>query len=232
VNCLNPPHHIFKAADYVDLNALIGERVDELSGLPVRVSYMSFLRDPRLHRRYAAVVLGNNETSGWGKSSLAESSARAWCLDRCERNGLPLESAMYLRVNSIDSIRAHQKSIDGIGTFIFDEVVLADRSQVQHMSENGVKSLLDVTRPADLRAREHQVILPADVPRIFTANSGSLEEWLGDVVVHIRDCIPIFRRAFVFVMTQRQLRESAVLAIRPVAGQSGGAMDSNVLGFF
>ena len=83
LSALNPPFHIFKSADYENLDKLVGTRTDELTGEVIQTSYMEYLRNPLLHGRYACIIFGGNNTSGWGKSSLAESSAVAWSLDRC-----------------------------------------------------------------------------------------------------------------------------------------------------
>ena len=144
---------------------------------------------------------------------------------------MPLEQAAFFKCNSLDSLRAQAKELRPGRPVIGDELQIADRVQIQYMSEAGIKALLNVARPADLRAREHQVVLHARTPRVFTCNCETLEEWVGDRA-DLRDCIPIFRRAFVFKCEQRHLKLSSVLALRTQRSEEDDNSKGSAMHFF
>ena len=54
----------------------------------------------------------------------------------------------------------------------------------------------------DIAANYKNVDIPPHTPTIFTANAETLDEWMGD---NFKDCLPILRRFFVFILIPNPL---------------------------
>ena len=65
------------------------------------------------------------------------------------------------------------------------------------MSENMMKVLMAPTAPGSIRCRNADLVLPAGVPRLFTANAETAQEWVGN---RLKWTEPIQRKTVVFVV--------------------------------
>ena len=81
--------------------------------------------------------------------------------------------------------------------WIVDEMMPADGSQTVYMSENMMKTFLTPLAPASIRCRNSDLVLPAGMPRIITANATSAEERCGYCCKWSK---PLERKSIVFVI--------------------------------
>jgi len=88
---------------------------------------------------------------------------------------------------------------------VIDEFNPADSTQAIYMSENLMKVLLSPQVPGSVRCRNDDKMLPIGLPRIFTGNAESVEEWCG---YRCRWSEPLQRKAIVFNITQPLCKES------------------------
>jgi len=195
VSVIDPVEKIFPADAFIDFRQIIGTRFDDITQTTIEVTLYDYVMKPQHHCNHAALFLGGPHTTGFGKTRAAMRIAWMWAKQYAEANGEDPLDAYFLKYNDIDSVRAGQRYMRQGKPIIFDEMDMKDQSQVQYMSENGVKILGDVGTSGNMRARNKNVSFAAQQPRIITANSTTLEEWLGDRMPVV---LPMFRKFFVF----------------------------------
>jgi hypothetical protein len=184
--------------DYVGLEFLVGTSIDPVSGRPVTANFAAFLRDPELHLRYSAVLLGR---AGMGKTPLAISfCAYAAVAYQSHHYGTPAEKACFIVANTIDMLKECTTSGQWrpYTPLFLDEFEAADVRQQGLLGENSLKVLVDVMSGGTIRARYHDVAIPPACCRIFASNVGSSDEWLQHLGCHEEHRAAILKRTMFF----------------------------------
>ena len=190
---------------FQNLDNLFGTRVDEWTGELVSVTWKQFMSNPELFENHCAVILGSNETSGFGKSALAVRSALNMGKAMAMQRGLPASDGRCITRNSIEACRGLH---DLRWPLVVDEFSPTDGSQAKHWSLDIAKVIGNMAMARDIRANYKNVDIPPHTPTIFTANAGSLDKWMGD---DFKDCLPILRRFFVFILTPDPLNTNRMI---------------------
>jgi hypothetical protein len=211
---------------------LVGTRIDEWTGQQVQVTWTEFMSNPEYFENHCAVILGSNETSGFGKSALAVRSALNMGKAMAMQRGLPASEGRCITRNSLEACRSLH---DLRWPLVIDEFSPTDGSQAKHWSLDIAKIIGNMAMARDIRANYKNVDIPPHTPTIFTANAATLDEWMGD---GFKDCLPILRRFFVFILDpgplfptrmviQEKLKEH-LAAIRK-GGGSGSEITKNCM---
>jgi hypothetical protein len=178
---------------------LVGTRVDEWTGQKVSITWKEFMSNPEYFENHCAVILGSNETSGFGKSALAVRSALNMGKAMAMQRDLPASDGRCITRNSIEACRTLH---DLRWPLVIDEFSPTDRSQAKHWSLDIAKVMGNMTMARDIAANYKNVDIPPHTPTIFTANAATLDQWMGD---NFKDCLPILRRFFVFILDPNPL---------------------------
>jgi hypothetical protein len=184
--------------DYVGLEFLVGTSRDPISGAPVTANFAAFLKNPELHLRYSAVLLGR---AGLGKTPLAISfCAYAAVAYQGHHYGTPADKATFIVANTIDLLKECTTSGQWrpYTPLFLDEFEAGDVRQQGLLGENSLKILVDVQSGGTLRARYHDVAIPPACPRIFASNVGSIDDWLLHLGVHEEHRAAILKRTMFF----------------------------------
>ncbi len=147
---------------------------------------------------YSVLICGANGTTGYGKSQIALRLAVELSTAIVESHGLPRSNARVVVATTLDSLRGIALPLGTV--IVFDDLNPNDREQVVHLSENGMKALLNPRAIAGMRGRNNDIIIPLGVPRIFTANVVSGDEWCFG---RLRWSLPLQRRCIVYNITAR-----------------------------
>ena len=110
---------------------------------------------------------------------------------------LPKENAVVVFSNTIDV--AKEMVFKPGYVWIIDEMNPSDVTQAIHMSENMMKVLVAPTAPGSIRCRNADLMLPAGVPRIFTGNAESAQQWSG---LRLKWSEPLQRKTIVYNITK------------------------------
>ncbi len=141
-----------------------------------------------------SVLLGSTDAnSGIGKSSLARALACQLAQAIVKACGLPANKARVYEVQTVDVLRECPPEIGSV--LLFDEFCPDDPEQVIYLSENAFKALCLPTAPATIRARNTDIFISPNIPRIFTANRTSGPLWVGKRIAWSG---PLERRVIVF----------------------------------
>jgi hypothetical protein len=184
--------------DFVGLEFLVGTSRDPVSGEPATANFAAFLKRPELHLRYSAVLLG---PAGLGKTPLAISfCAYAAVAYQSHHYGTPADKACFIVANTIDRLKECTTSGNWkpYTPLFLDEFEAADVRQQGLLGENSLKILVDVMSGGTIRARYHDVAIPAACPRIFASNVGSSDEWLQHLGCHEEHRAAILKRTMFF----------------------------------
>jgi hypothetical protein len=198
---------------FVGLDGLIGEGLDPESGAAIRVSYMQFLKDPTLHLRYSAVLLG---APGLGKTPLAKATccALAKAYQGVHYQTAP-EKCYYLMGNTVDMLKEFNQGQvwKQWVPLLLDEFEGTDTRQQGILGENSMKVLTDVTNGGSMRCRYHDVSIPPMCARLFTSNMPSSAGWMAHMDIDEMHGRAIRKRCLFFVVRASvmpmELRNSA-----------------------
>ena len=171
-----------------------------------------------LMSRYAIIILGANGTTGYGKSVTATALACHYATAYAESHGLPRDSAKVVITNTLDAARDIKWQPGHV--WLIDEFLPADKESNVYCTESGLKKLFDPSVPVSMRARANDLCICEGVPRIITANAGSLEEWLGPGI----ECsAPLRRKSIVFVVSSPLVSKSWVDGLKDAAATNVSA---------
>ena len=200
---------------FMGLESLIGTLYDPVLDKTSSVTYAEYLRNPQLHLRYAACLLG---AGGLGKTPLAKSTAVYFATAYQQlAYGTPAGRCYYIQSNSVDTLRACGHLLKPYVPIFIDEFQAADVRQQGFLGENGVKVLCDVPEGGTLRVRFGSIVFPQCCPRLFAANCANPEDWLQKLGTNASHLGAIRKRVVFFRVLSR---------IVPVgAPRSLGALD-------
>jgi hypothetical protein len=125
VTVINPVEKIFPASAFIDLSTIKMSRYDDIAKVTVEISLKEYITQPQYHGAQAALFLGGPDTTGYGKTRLAMRIAWMWAKQYAEELGEPTESAYFLKVNNIDSIRTVQQYMRSGKPIILDEMEMS-----------------------------------------------------------------------------------------------------------
>jgi hypothetical protein len=143
-----------------DLGAMMGWTYDSASGVIVDVSFHDYYTRQYLDK--SAFFIGAN---GAGKTALCCAIAKDFTI-RKRKN-------VFVHAKGLDPLGSMTRSGDmsSIGAFVFSDAPLMTLMN-DVLSDEAVKSLVDVRETCSFPARYHTAVLPARHARIFSANCG------------------------------------------------------------
>jgi hypothetical protein len=150
--------------------------LEQSGGGQVRHSLRSLVSDPSLLARYGVILA--SPQSGIGKTMFACRLAMEWSLQAVRAAGLPDSRARVCFTNSFDA--AKSVKFDAFMVWVIDEVSPGDGNQLAYSSSNILKVLLNPGMAGSLNAKHGSIDIPACVPRIFTCNNTSPQDWVSD----------------------------------------------------
>lgn len=174
----------------------VGTRLQEISMDRESFTLHSLLCDASIMERYAILIMGENKTTGFGKTQFALRLAIEYAKAKSEVEGIPKDEANILVTNTIDAARSIDFS--KVLVWVLDEFEPGDENAIIYTSENIIKCLLTVTLRADLRGRQNDVSVPPGVCRIITSNSRDGQQWVGR---KMRFSEPLQRKSVLFKVT-------------------------------
>jgi hypothetical protein len=172
-----------------------GVRLKEVSLANQLYTFRQLLADPDILQRYSVIVLGDDKTTGWGKTN---SMLRVLCehvMAHCESRGLPEDEANIIITNTVETLTTVDLAAAKVKAWLCDEMCPGDKDSQIYMSNNILKCMLTVTMNADIRAREKNIRIPAGLVRIFTSNARDNNEWVGR---HLSFSEPMRRKSITF----------------------------------
>ena len=193
-NAFKPSMTIIPLDKMVNLSEQLGTRLKEVA-LTTETFNLTQLFTKPLLTKHGIVILGASSTTGYGKTQFALRLAVEWAKAYNQVMQLPKEDAVVVFSNTLDVAKEVRFKPGYI--WVLDELNPADQTQAIHMSENMMKVLMAPTAPGSIRCRNADLVLPAGVPRLFTANAETAQEWVGN---RMRWTEPIQRKTVVFVV--------------------------------
>ena len=165
--------------------------------------YLASLFSSPLIAKYGIVILGENTTTGYGKTQLALRLAVEWCKAYNQATGSPKEEAKIVFSNTLDVARevVFRKGF----CWVIDEMSPGDQDQLIHASENSMKVLMSPATQGSIRCRNQDLVLPCGVPRIVTGNAENVDDWVGR---RMRWTEPLQRKSIVYQITMPLCHES------------------------
>jgi hypothetical protein len=181
-----------------NLGVTLGRRLRGVNQGYEAHSLYDVLTSPGLMNRYAILLLGSLDTTGYGKSQYAKRLAVEWSKAMCRALNLSADRALVVITNTIDAARDIQFKPGMV--WLLDEFEVGDPNQIIYVSSNMLKVLFTASEPGSLRCRMTDLVLPAGVARVITANADGPEEWTGSRCAWSP---PLERKAIVFQVTKR-----------------------------
>ena len=173
-----PQDPAMKLSDLTNLDQPV-RRLNEITGEVDSFSLQEYVANPKYFLAYGLLIIGADDTTGFGKSLAAIVIALHW-LQRFVTAGLvSKEKACVVLHNTIDGMRDSQEHMCSYVPVVLDEFMPADAEQNQYCSADMLKGLMNINKPRDVRARLRQVRLCSHQPIIITANGNSEADWVG-----------------------------------------------------
>lgn len=176
-----------KIGDLINLDQQV-HRLNEVTGETESVSLEFYIKTPALFLAYSLLIIGDDSTTGYGKSLASLVIGLYWTQRFVDTGLLRPERAYLLYQNTIDSMRDAQEFQHPYVPILIDEFRPDDREQNQHVSAETIKALGNISKPRDLRARQNQVRLHAMQPVIMTGNAESEQAWCGSRFIWSSPC--------------------------------------------
>ena len=185
---LTPDNLPFKVPELSDLRNLrknMGSRLIQTdSGSDDKFEVYSLydlIADPNLMTNYGIVMLGSNYTTGYGKSMFAIRLALEYVKAYADKECVSYNECRVIVVGTFDALTRYKPLRVKRDVVIFDEVNPGDKSQIVHSGPQTLKNVLNVASNSTVRGRgsDADIIFPAGMPVIFTANADNPSEWAG-----------------------------------------------------
>ena len=190
-------------SDLINLDQPV-RRLNEITGEVDSFSLQEYVANPKYFLAYGLLIIGADDTTGFGKSLAAIVIALHW-LQRFVTAGLvSKEKACVVQHNTIDGMRDSQEHMCSYVPVVLDEFMPADVEQNQYCSADMLKGLMNINKPRDIRARQRQVRLHSNQPIILTANGNSEAEWVG---ARFKWSAPLARKICVLQVTKPLLTD-------------------------
>ena len=173
-----------------------GTRLQEVARTIEEHVLFDLFANPGLLAKHAALILGGNTTTGYGKTQFALRLACEWAKVLAESRGLSKDAAQVVFMNSLDA--AKDVEFKPGMALVLDEFSPSDSESLVYVSENILKVLLCPSVMGTIRARNNEIKLCEGVARIITANASSAAAWCG---AKIKFSEPLRRKSIVFQIT-------------------------------
>ena len=195
-NDIPPGVRVAPLSDFINLDQ-VGHSVEEVSMATKKWMLSDLFTKAEVMGTHGVILLGNDQTTGFGKTNLALRLALQWSRAMAKSAGRSESSAKIVFSTDIDSARDIVFARGMV--WVIDEFHPWDREQVQYMSEGMLKVLVVPTAQGCVRARNESVKLVPGVGRIFTGNSSSGQDWCGR---RLKWSLPLQRKAIIFQITK------------------------------
>jgi hypothetical protein len=189
--------------------------LDEVSGEVISIKLIDYVRRSDLHLNQSLIILGGDHTTGWGKSQFAMRFVHSVAMGLSTVKG---ETITPIFVKTLDILREAKAQLSVGSPILFDEVRFSDVVQVQYLSEDTLKALLDVRTGGQIHLRANDASFVPNQVRIWTSNAETLEDFMQGASrqvfrgVSIPDTVR--RRCWVCLVSKRLLKLSAVPHLR------------------
>jgi hypothetical protein len=191
--------------DLINVDFENGERLsDSDHDRKIKYTMRQLFEQPELLLQYGIVILGSNNTSGFGKSSFAKRLALEFCKAYAIKHKIPHRQANVVFASTLDVLKDVKWQLGMI--VILDELHPYDREQLVHVSETIMKQVICPSEIASFRGRNTDVKIPKNIPRILTGNvppeiqgddTSAIQRWYGSQVTFTP---PLARKAIYFVL--------------------------------
>jgi len=161
-----------------------GENLEEVSLQKRLYSLEQLFCDSSLLLRFGVVLIRSNKTTGFGKTQVALRLACEWARAYVKSHKLLDDCAIVVFCNTLDVLRDVVFRPGMV--LVLDEFTPSDREQVIYMSETIMKCLQNPKQGGNVRARNADIKLIANMPRILTGNAdvksdeSIVQAWCGD----------------------------------------------------
>jgi hypothetical protein len=166
---------------FVGLDSQYCTRFCEQTGQTLQITLKDYFLNPEFHLTHSLVLAGANDTTGYGKTQLLlrfVSSVAATLSDQASAEGSTSRLIAPIVSQTLD-LRDHSTALVCRSPILFDDIRLTDGVQVQYLSEDLAKVLLDVRAGGKFRCRGQDIQLQPDTVRVFSSNCSSLAEFVG-----------------------------------------------------
>ena len=198
--------------------------LDECSGEVISITLMDYVRNSDYHLNHSLIVLGGDRTTGWGKTQFAMRFITSVAMGMSKARG---ETISPLFVKTLDILREAKSEMAAGSPILFDEVRFADVVQVQYLSEDSLKALLDVRAGGNIHLRNNDATFVPNQVRMWTSNAETLDDFMqgSSRKIFRGESIPdtVRRRAWLCIVNKRLLKASAVVDLK----QASAASSSN-----
>ena len=203
---------------------LQGRRLQEVTRQWEYYTLKDVFTNASLLNRYAVLILGANQTTGFGKSAVAKALACHYSQCCVESARLPRDQARVAITNTLDAAR--DISFSTGTSWILDEFSPAETESNVYVNETMLKCLFSPSDPCTLRARQKDVMVCEGIPRIITSNAASLEQWCGKRI----ECTdPLKRKCIVFVVTKPLCSPAWIASLKSSAHTDLGLSAATIL---
>jgi hypothetical protein len=211
------------ASKFINLDQK-GLRLQEVTGNMEYITLAQLFSNPGLMSKCSIILLGGNETTGFGKTTIAKSLAASYVMWQVSQGGCSREAAFVHVSSTIDSLK--DRTILPGQCLLLDEFSPCDVSQNRNLSPEALKVLLDTKNLGSIWTRFGDTIIPPGA-RIFTANHTTPQSWVGE---RFDWTAPMQRKSFCFIITKPLLQATAQAAA-PAIATTSAAQGLGVLGF-
>jgi hypothetical protein len=178
---------LMKFSEFAALKALKIWGVDFDTWSIFEMSVEAFMR-AGLFIKYSLVLLGPPRTAKTpAAESLAAVFANAMQTDDDDDDEFEQKATYYLKVGTVESLKKVGVHLLAGVPLVFDDVTPSEKRGTRPcMSWNELKHLTYITKGSEgseaLDARNDDITLPPDCPRIFTSNALSPSAWMHGLV--------------------------------------------------
>jgi len=217
---LNPKVAVAEWEYFNDLRIPL-TRYDEVSKQEVSITLYDYIKNEQYHLNHSLIILGGQNTTGYGKSQLAMRFVLSVAAGMSKASGAPI-TPIFAR--TFDILREAKSQMAVASPILFDEVRFSDVVQVQYLSEDGLKALLDVRAGGQIHLRHNDATFAPNQVRVWTSNADSMEEFLqgSDRKIFKNETVPetVRRRCWVCIVKERLLKPEAIKHLKSVSSSS------------
>lgn len=210
-----------KVAEWVHFQYLDHQkctRLDENSGEELSISLLAYIKDPAYHLAHAIGIFGDNATTGWGKSQVANRFIKSVADTRSD---ITHEDVIPIVVSNFDGLRRKREQLAKGSPVHFEDSKFSDTTQVQYCSEDFVKASIDVRAGGVIHVRDEDLIFIPETVRVWTANVTSLDEWIcGDSKRVPEVSATVRRRMWACFITHRLISDTGKAFLAQTSAES------------
>ena len=176
--------------DLINVHLPNGQKTsDHDPNLKILYTMLQLFEQPQLLSQYGIVILGKDNTSGFGKSSFAKRLAIEYCKAYATQHGIHHSKATVVFASTLDILKDVHWEPGMI--LVLDEFHPYDTSQLIYVSETIMKQIVCPSEVTNIRARNFDIQIPKHIPRILTGNvpeevqgleHSMIQRWYGALV--------------------------------------------------